>query len=88
MSMSEDRELRRNERIDRFIILGRTVLSDNWDDLPVEVRAVVKAALSSVAAHLAKERANGNLLSRSSSPNGFLTLTSEEKRLLSDFSKS
>jgi hypothetical protein len=88
MSMSEDRELRRNERIDRFIILGRTVLSDNWDDLPVEVRAVTKAALSSIATYLTKERANGNLLSRSSSPNGFLTLTSEEKRLLSDFSKS
>lgn len=78
-----ERELRRNERIDRFINAGRTILWEHPDDLPLEVRAVLKSALAGLARHVTKERAAGNLLTRSSSPNGFLSLTTEEKRLLS-----
>ena len=81
----EERELRRNERIDRHITTGRTILFEYPDDLPTELRAIGKAWLSGLAKHLAKERAAGNLLSRSSSPNGFLALTSEEKQLLANY---
>ena len=77
---AEERDLRRNEKIDTFIVNGRNILLAY--DMPAHVVAPLKMALAELASHVASERVSGNLLTRASATNGLLALSDEERQLL------